>query len=255
MTPSAAREARQEIRDGRWSGPTVFAVPGAVQCNLVVLVRAYAYDFAVYCQRNPKPCPLIEITDPGIVEPRYSAPGADLRTDLPKYTVFRNGVRSEERTEIKDLWKNDSVGFLIGSSLSFDHALERAGVPRSKQVWVLNTSLQTAVSGPFGGPVIVTMRWMTAAQAIIATQLTSRFAFNHGAPIHIGDPAVIGADLTAPLFGEPVREIPPNIVPVFWGCGVTPQQAAQRAKLPLMITHSPGHGFITDLDADQICIP
>jgi uncharacterized protein YcsI (UPF0317 family) len=252
---NSVHEARMAIRDGRWTGPTVFSAPGAVQCNLVVLPKAHAYDFSVYCQRNPKPCPLIEITDPGIPEPRQCAPGADLRTDLPKYTVFREGVRSEQRTEIKDLWQDDSVAFLIGSSLSFDHALERAGVPRSKEVWVLNTHIPTIVAGPFGGPMVVTMRWMTPAQAVIATQVTSRFPLNHGAPIHVGDPYAIGADLSAPLYGEPVTEIPREILPVFWACGVTPQQAALRAKLPMIITHSPGHGFITDLIADQICIP
>lgn len=243
------------MRRGVWNGPTVYKVPDHVQCNLVVISRDLAYDFLLYCQRNPRPCPVIEVADPGNPEPRISAPGADLRTDLPKYRVYRHGELSEERNEIRDLWRDDSVAFLIGSSLTFDQALVRAGVPRSKEVWVLNTQLETVSAGPFRGPLVVTMRWMTAAQAVIATQLTGRFPANHGAPIHIGDPEEIGADLRHPIYGEPVERIPDDTLPVFWACGVTPQKAAEAAKPELMITHAPGHGFITDLKADQICLP
>jgi uncharacterized protein YcsI (UPF0317 family) len=214
-----------------------------------------AYDFLVYCQRNPKPCPVVEVTDAGEPEPRQSAPGADLRTDLPKYRVYRDGVLDKEVPSIGDLWSEDSVGFLIGSSLTFDQALERAGVPRSKEVWVLNTRIQTVPAGPFRGPLVVTMRWMSPAQAVIATQLTGRFPANHGAPIHIGDPEEIGADLRNPIYGEPMDRIPKGTMPVFWACGVTPQKSAETAKPKLMITHAPGHGFITDLKADQICLP
>ncbi len=243
------------MRCGEWTGPTVYKAPGFVQCNLVVLPMAAAYDFLVFCQRNPRPCPLVEVTDKGNPEPRKSAPGADLRTDLPKYNVYRKGELSETVTEITNLWTDKSVGFLIGSSLTFDEPLERAGVPKSKDVWVLNTAIATEPAGRFSGPMVVTMRWMTPAQAVIATQLTSRYPFNHGAPIHIGDPAVIGADLTHPIVGAPVTRIPNDVMPVFWACGVTPQQAAQTSKPDLMITHAPAHGFITDLSADKVCIP
>ncbi len=147
------------------------------------------------------------------------------------------------------------MGFLIGSSLTFDDALERAGVPKSEEVWVLNTDLPTTSSGRFKGSLVATMRWMTPSQAIIAAQLTSRYASNHGAPIHVGDPADIGADLKQPIVGDPVSEIPKGIMPVSWACGVTPQQTALLAKPELMVTHAPGHGFITDLRADQFCIP
>jgi len=250
-----AQKARQEIRDGRWMGPTVYQVPGFVQCNLVVLPKNEAYDFLVYCQRNPRACPVIEVTDPGNPEPVRSAPGADLRTDLPRYNVFRNGALETDEVEITDLWTRNSVGFLIGSSLTFDEALARAGVPKSEEVWVLNTTKETFPAGRFSGTLVVTMRWMTAEQAVIATQLTSRFPYNHGAPVHVGDPEAIGADLQNPIYGEPVRAIPKTVMPVFWACGVTPQKAALRGKPPLMITHAPGHGFITDLLADRVCIP
>lgn len=250
-----AQAARLAMRRGQWTGTTVYKVPDHVQCNLVVLSRDLAYEFLLYCQRNAKPCPVIEVTDVGCPEPRFSAPGADLRTDLPKYRVWRRGVLERETHEIRDLWQDDSVAFLIGSSLTFDQALVRVGVPRSKEVWVLNTSLETVPAGRFQGTLVVTMRWMTPAQAVIATQLTSRFPGNHGAPVHIGDPKEIGADLQAPIYGAPVDRIPERVMPVFWACGVTPQKAAEAARPDLMITHAPGHGFITDLKADQICLP
>jgi uncharacterized protein YcsI (UPF0317 family) len=255
LTMNEAQKARLAMRRGEWKEPTVYRVPGYVQCNLVVLPRSDAYDFLVFCQRNPKPCPLVDVTDPGDPEPRISAPGADLRTDLPRYAVYRNGVREQDVTDIVDLWQEDSVGFLIGSSLTFDQALERAGVPRSREVWVLETSIPTVPAGRFSGPLVVTMRWMTPAQAVIASQLTGRFPWNHGAPIHLGDPEAIGADLEHPIVGEPVREIPKGVMPAFWACGVTPQRVALRTKPNLMITHAPAHGFITDLKADQVCTP
>lgn len=255
MEMNEAQEARLAMRRGDWTGPTVFRVPGYVQCNLVVLPESEAYEFLLYCQRNPKACPLVEVTDSGVPEPRLSAPCAELRSDLPRYAVFRKGVREEDLTDIRALWRQDSVGFLIGSSLTFDDALERAGVPKSKEVWVLNTELPTVPAGRYTGSLVVTMRWMTPSQAIIATQLTSRYPFNHGAPVHVGDPAGIGADLASPLVGDPVEEIPSGVMPVFWACGVTPQQTALLAKPDLMITHAPGHGFVTDLRADQFCLP
>ena len=252
MTP--AQEARKAMREGKWTGPTKHKVPDYVKCNLVILPQKDSYDFLVYCIRNPKPCPLIEITDPGDPEPRTSAPGADLRTDLPRYAIYRNGERKADRTEITDLWKKDSVAFLIGSGMTFDDPLERAGVPKMT-TWLLNTTIQTVPAGKFFGTTVVTMRMMTPAQVIIACQLTSRFPTSHGAPIHIGDPAVIGADLKNPIVGEPITELPDHLTPVFWACGVTPQQVALSSKPGLMITHAPAHSFITDLKADQICIP
>ena len=219
-----------------------------------VLPQELAADFLLYCQRNPKPCPLIEVTDPGDPEPRMSAPGADLRTDLSKYAIYREGVRQEDRTDILELWSADSVGFLIGSGMSFDDPLERAGLPKT-QTWVLNTTVPTVPAGRFHGPLVVTMRLMTPIQAIIATQLTARFVYTHGAPVHVGDPRDIGADLTRPLLGRPLGRIPEGLTAVFWACGVTPQAAAREARPELMITHSPGHGFITDLAVDQFCLP
>lgn len=249
------QEHRLACRKGEYSGPTGGLIPENVLCNLVVLPRSDAYDFLVYCLRNPKPCPVIEVFEPGDPISRTAAPGADLRTDLSRYAVSRHGEPQGTCTDISDLWAEDSVALLMGSSLTFDHALERAGVPPSPEVWVLKTATETHAAGKFAGPLIVTMRWFTPEQAIIATQLTARFAWNHGAPIHLGDPAGIGADLQNPIWGDPVASIPKGVVPVFWACGVTPQFTAAAAKPSLMITHAPAHGFVTDLKADQFCLP
>lgn len=251
---NAAQRARLEIREKRHTGSTRGLAPGYVQCNLAVLPQALAFDFLLYCQRNARACPVLEVCDPGSPEPRQLAPGADLRTDLPKYCIYENG-RRREAADIRGLWRKDLVAFLIGSGITFDAALERAGVPTDRYRWVLNSTIRTVPAGRFRGNLVVTMRWLTPEQAIVATQVSSRFPFNHGAPIHIGDPAAIGADLAQPLFGGAVPALPPGMVPVFWACGVTPQQAAIAAKIDFMIAHAPAHGFVTDLEADKFCIP
>jgi len=255
MTSSPAQIARQQCRDGHHTGTSRGVALGYVQCNLVILRQSSAYDFLLYCQRNPKPCPVIEVCDTGDPEPKRSALGADLRTDLARYAVYRDGMRQTDVTDLVDLWQDDFVAFLIGSGITFDQALERAGVPTDKDRWVLRTRLPSEPAGRFNGPLVVTMRWLTPQQAITATQVSARFPFNHGAPIHVGDPAIIGADLSDPLFGPPVGRVPDDKVAVFWACGVTPQEAALAAKIDLMITHAPAHSFITDLKADRVCSP
>ena len=252
MTPS--QRARRDIREKRHTGTTRGLAPGYVQCNLAAVPRSLAFEFLLYCQRNARACPVLEVCDPGSPEPRQLAPGADLRTDLPKYCVFERGI-VQEHTDVRDYWRADLVAFLIGSGITFDQALERAGVPTDRNRWVLRSKIPTVPAGPFRGDMAVTMRWLTPEQAIIATQVSSRFPHNHGAPIHIGDPAAIGADLDRPLFGEKIAAIPHGVVPVFWACGVTPQEAALAANIEFMITHAPAHGFITDLDSDRFCIP
>ncbi|HKQ28414.1 MAG TPA: DUF1445 domain-containing protein [Burkholderiales bacterium] len=252
MTP--AQLARREIREKRHTGSTRGLAPGYVQCNLAVVPQALAFEFLLYCQRNARACPVLEVCDPGSTEPKQLAPGADLRTDLPKFSVFEQG-RRRDVADVVELWRSDLVAFLIGSGITFDQALERAGVPTDRNRWVLRSNIATVPAGRFRGDMAVTMRWLTPEQAIVATQVSSRFPFNHGAPVHIGDPAGIGADLRQPLFGPPVSEIPKGVVPVFWACGVTPQEAALTAKIDFMITHAPAHGFITDLEADKFCTP
>jgi uncharacterized protein YcsI (UPF0317 family) len=170
-----SQRIRREIRDGRITGTSRGLALGFVQCNLAILPKAYAFDFMLYCQRNQRACPVLEVTDPGDPVPRKLAPNADLRTDCARYAVFVDGKRHADRTDIQDLWRDDLVAFLIGSGITFDGALERAGVPTDRYRWVLCTDRPTEPAGPFKGDLIVTMRWLTPQQAITAVQVSSRF--------------------------------------------------------------------------------
>ncbi len=254
MDPHAARLA---IRAGEWRKPTAGLAAGFVQTNLVFLPRDLAFDFLLFAQRNPKPCPVIEVTDAGSPEPKLSAPGADLRTDVPKYCIYEHGTPKAELTDLLGVWREDLVAFLLGCSFTFEAALLAAGVPvrhieegRNVPMFVSNRSCIPA--GRFHGPLVVTMRPIPAALVPRAVQVTGRYPGVHGAPVHIGDPGQIGIrDLGRPDFGDAVT-IRPGEVPVFWACGVTPQAVAREAKPPLMITHAPGHMFITDLHNEAL---
>lgn len=245
-------EIRRRIRRGEWRVPTAGLAPGYAQANLVVVPRESAYDFLVFCQRNPKPCPLIDVTEPGSPEPAYAAPGADLRTDVPRYRVYRRGALEAEETEIGRRWRPDFVAFLLGCSFTFESAMQHAGLPvrhiddgRNAAMYV--TSIPCRPAGMFRGPMVVSMRPLPREGLSRAVLVTGRYTRAHGAPVHAGDPAAIGIrDLARPDFGDPPR-LEPDEVPVFWACGVTPQAVAQAAKVELMITHAPGHMFITDL--------
>jgi uncharacterized protein YcsI (UPF0317 family) len=254
-TPLESQRIRAEIRAGRMTGSSRGLAHGFVQCNLAIMPKAHAFDFMLYCQRNQRACPVLEVLDAGDPVSRTLAPQADLRTDCAKYSVFVDGKREADRSDISDLWRDDLVSFLIGSGITFDDAFEQAGVPTDKARWVLRTSTPTEPAGPFKGDLIVTMRWLTPQQAIVATQVSARFPFNHGAPIHIGDPAAIGADTANPMFGGPVPDMPRDKVALFWACGVTPQAAAENARLPLFIGHAPAHSFITDMRATSLMTP
>ena len=251
------REVRQQIREGKWRQPTAGLAPGFVQANLVILPRDLAFDFLLFAQRNPKPCPVIEVTDVGSSEPKLSAPGADLRTDVPRYCVYRDGALASEVTDLRSVWRDDFVSFLLGCSFTFESALLQAGVPvrhieEGRNVPMFITSIPCAPAGVFRGPLVVTMRPIPAPLVARAVQISGRYPGVHGAPVHLGDPATIGIrDLRAPDFGDAVT-IRPGEVPVFWACGVTPQAVAMQAKPPLMLTHAPGHMFITDLRNEEL---
>ena len=250
-TIEAARAARAEVRAGRHRDVTSGLAPAIVQANLAILPVEYANDFLRYCQLNPKPCPLIGMTEPG--DPMLPMLGADidLRTDLPAYRVFRDGVEIDEVTDIGDYWRDDLVGFALGCSLSIEAALVDAGLPLRRyeygmKVCAYRTTIETAPAGPFRGGMVVSMRSFTPANAIRAIQITSRFPEVHGAPVHFGDPAAIGiADVLKPEYGG-WATIPEGDVPVYWACGITPQVAIEHAKPSFCITHKAGHMLITD---------
>ncbi|MDZ4782678.1 MAG: putative hydro-lyase [Planctomycetia bacterium] len=256
---STASEFRARVRSGAFNSPTAGQSPGFAQANVVILPAADAADFAAFCELNARPCPLLEQTAPGDPEPKKSAPGADLRTDVPRYRVFRHGVaEAAEPTEITNLWRDDFVAFLLGCSFTFEQALQQAGLPvrhidLGRNVPMYRTNIACRPAGSFAGPLVVSMRPYRADQIDAVHAVTDRFPRMHGAPIHVGDPAAIGiADLERVDFGDPVP-VAAGEVPVFWACGVTPQLAILAARPELAITHAPGHMFITDWLDEAFC--
>ena len=249
MTPALLR---QRIRAGAFRAPTSGYCGEYAQANLVVLPQRQADDFLQFCQRNPKPCPLLGVSLPGQWQVPQLGADLDLRSDLPGYYVYRHGEVSEERHSLHELWQDDFVAFAIGCSFSFEQLLIDGGIPlrhvaQGKNVAMYRTSIKNQAAGPFGGNMVVSMRPMKAADAIRAIQITSRYPKVHGAPVHLGDPALIGIDdIARPDYGD-VVEIKADEIPVFWACGVTPQEALRAARLPLAITHKPGYMLVTDI--------
>jgi len=250
--PQTGPDARGFVRKGTFTGPTSGFAPGNVQGNLAILPAALATDFLRFCQLNPKPCPLLGVSQPGDWRLPQLADDLDIRTDLPRYRVFRNGECIDEPADIRSHWRDDLVSFVIGCSFSFEHALLADGirlrhVDQGRNVAMYRTNIQTARAGAFHGPMVVSMRPLKAADAIRAVQISSRMPEVHGAPVHLGDPAAIGiADLAQPDYGDAV-EIRAGEIPVFWACGVTPQAAVAQAKPAFCITHAPGAMLVTDL--------
>jgi uncharacterized protein YcsI (UPF0317 family) len=232
---------------------------GYAQANLVILPQKYAFDFLLFCQRNPKPCPLLEVLEPGEFMTGVLSLDADIRTDVPRYHIYQRGKLQETVKEIRSFWKPDFVSFLLGCSFSFEEALLRANIPvrhieENKNVPMFISSIFCKSAGVFHGPLVVTMRPIPSDKVTQAVQITSRYASVHGAPIHIGDPSAIGIkDLRKPDFGDPVT-IKKREVPVFWACGVTPQAVVMKTKPDLCITHAPGHMFISDLLNEKLAV-
>ena len=256
---ATGREARLAARAGMLDRPTCGLAPGYVQGNLAILPQAYAQDFLRFCQANPKPCPLLGVSEQG--NPALPALGADLdiRTDVARYRVWRDGVLADEPRDITALWRDDLVSFVIGCSFSFEEALLAADVPlrhiaRGTNVPMYRTGIETVRAGRFHGPLVVSMRPMRPADAIRAVQITSRLPSVHGAPVHLGFPDAIGIqDIAQPDYGDAVP-VDAGELPVFWACGVTPQAAIAAAQLPFAITHAPGFMLVTDLKNAQLAV-
>jgi uncharacterized protein YcsI (UPF0317 family) len=243
---SEASKIRQMIRRGEWNKPTTGL--RFEQANLVILPKYYAYDFLLFCQRNPKPCPLIEVGDVGNYQAKC-APGSDIRFDIPKYRVYKKGKLIEECKDIEKYWRDDLVFFLLGCSFTFESALVDNGISlkhleQGKNVAMYNTNIQCNPAGIFEGNMVVSMRPIKLKDLVKAIEITSKFEKAHGAPIHIGNPREIGIkSLNRPDYGDPI-DIDKGEIPVFWACGVTPQLIALEKKIDLMITHSPGYMLI-----------
>ena len=260
LTTMSGVDVRIAARSGEFAQPTSGAAPDIVQTNVAILPKDLAFEFMVFCQRNPKPCPVIEVLEAGRTEAVISASRSDLRRDVPKYRVYEHGELIDEPFDIVDYWRDDLVTFLLGCSFTFEHALIRNGVHlpyygTDKNVAMYKTSIQTSPAGPFGGPMVVTHRWIPRSKVVRAVQATSRFPAVHGAPVHIGDPSEIGiADLSQPDFGDAWERQSDDDVSMFWACGVTPQAVAMASKPELMITHAPGYMFVTDLHDEDFAV-
>jgi uncharacterized protein YcsI (UPF0317 family) len=257
--PISPAELRQRIRSGQHPGNTSGFAPGFVQCNIVILPADWANDFLRFCQLNPKPCPLVAASNtPGDT----SIPplgDIDIRTDVPSYRVFRDGELTDELPDITGLWREDLVTFALGCSFSFEEALladglEVRNVSEGVNVPMYRTNMECTAAGPFSGKMVVSMRPFRASDAIRAVQICTRFPSVHGAPVHLGDPGLIGiSDLDLPDYGDAVS-IAEEEIPVFWACGVTPQVALEAARPPFAITHSPGCMLVTDLRNSQLAV-
>lgn len=257
--PGAGHAARLAVRGGRHRGPTAGLAPGHVQVNLAILPADLAHDFLRFCLRNPKPCPLLATGEPGETGLPALGRDIDVRTDVPAYRVWQDGVLVDEPTDLHRWWRDDLVTFAIGCSYSFEEALLLEGIPvrhieRGCAVPMYRTNLPTVAAGPFAGPMVVSMRPMRPADAIRAVQVTSRYPGVHGAPVHLGLPGAIGiADLDAPDYGDPVP-VGPDELPVFWACGVTPQSVVAASRPPFCITHAPGRMLVTDLRNSTLAV-
>ena len=250
---------RLRIRAGGFAGPTAGLAPGNVQANLAILPAALAHDFLRFAQANPKPCPVLAVSDPGATSLPALAGDLDIRTDVPRYRVWRHGELVEEPTDIRHLWRDDLVTFAIGCSFSFEAALIEDGieirhVARGCNVPMFRTSIATVPAGVFHGPLVVSMRPLRPADAIRAIQVTSRYPSVHGAPVHIGLPEAIGIrDLARPDYGDAVP-VGADELPVFWACGVTPQSVIAQVRPEFCITHAPGCMLITDLRNSNLAV-
>ncbi|WP_082233288.1 putative hydro-lyase [Halobacillus massiliensis] len=248
-------DQRRRFRDQLETGTTSGMCDNYLQANLITLPKEYAFDFLLFCQRNPKPCPIIDVLEPGEYQPRVAE--ADIRTDLPKYRIYKNGKLSEEVYDIKKYWREDFVTFLIGCSFTFEKALLDEGIrllhqEQQRVVPMYKTNIPCESAGCFEGNMVVSMRALTPEEADRAVDITNNFQTSHGGPVHIGKPEEIGIkDLDKPDYGQSVDFNKEERIPVFWACGVTPQNVCLQAKPEIVISHAPGHMLITDQLEEQ----
>lgn len=251
---------RELIRAASYQGHTAGLAAGKLQANIIILQEAYALDFIRYCQRNPKPCPLVGVSETGDPVMHTLGKQIDIRTDVPAYNIYVDGALSRSVSDIESLWQSDHVAFALGCSFTFEDALTKAGmsvwhIENNKTVPMYRSNIQTTPAGAFAGNMVVSMRAIDKKRIDEVVSISARYPLAHGKPVHIGDPAAIGVkDLGVPDWGDSHPELNTNQVPVFWACGVTPQNVLMKAKLPLFISHKPGHMLVTDID-EQTEVP
>ena len=248
-------QIRPLIRSGAYRGQTAGLAPGNLQANLAVLGDGYAEDFHAFCLENPRPCPLVGVSGRG--DPMMRDLGdIDIRTDIPSYNVYRHGALERETPSMADLWTDDMIAFALGCSFTFESALTEAGIrmkhiERNETVSMFATNIELRPVGPFAGGMVVSMRPVPRDQVELAIEVTGGYPHAHGAPVHVGDPSAIGVrDINSPDWGDPAV-FAEGDVPVFWACGVTPQNVLRQAAPPLCITHTPGRMLVTDLTEEE----
>ena len=251
MLDATPAQARKLIREGKFSAPTSGLCPGYAQANLIILPFEQAYDFLLFAQRNPKPCPILEVCEVGSMQATICANDCNVASDFPRYRIYKNGVLADEVCDITNLWQDDFVAFIIGCSFSFESELIDAGIEmrhntQGRNVSMYETNIACKSAGSLSGNMVVSMRPIPHNQVVRAVQISGAIPKVHGAPVHIGAPCAIGiSDINKPDFGDAV-DIREGETPVFWACGVTPQAVVMNSKPPLAITHAPGHMLITD---------
>lgn len=255
MKSYSLERARAAIRHGEYASHTAGLGQGYLQANLAIVPEAYALDFMRYCQRNPKPCPLTGVSDTGVAEIPTLGRNVDVRTDVPAFNIYRQGALAGSTNDIRDIWQDDFVAFALGCSFTFEHALQRRGIAlwhidHDRTVPMFRSNIDTVPAGPFSGKMVVSMRAIPESRVAEVVAISGQFPHAHGAPVHWGEPTDIGVyDLDNPDWGDKAP-LPEGHVPVFWACGVTPQVALENARLPICITHKPGHMLITDVAED-----
>jgi len=255
MTP---KQFRKIVRRNEYVGPTIRVCRGSAQANLAAVPKEMAFEFLLFCNRNPRPCPVMDVTEPGDPHPRVMAPDADLRTDIPRYRVYENGKCIAEPMDVLEYWRDDLVGFLLGCSYGFDWSLQAANI-EYRLIGAYTTKIECVPCGRLHGPMVVSSRvFKNSHDAIRATQISSRFPLSHGGPIHVGDPGLIGIESfqnpDVAAIERPMKSIGPKDVILHHGCGITPQAIAMRANIPFMITHYPANMFVTDKRSEELSV-
>ncbi|WP_163527048.1 putative hydro-lyase [Halobacillus ihumii] len=249
------KQQRETFRINKYTGTTSGMCDNYLQANMIILPKEYAFEFLLFCQRNPRSCPIVDVLEEGVTQPQIAE--ADIRTDLPKYRIYRNGQLDQEVSDIKEEWREDFVTFLIGCSFTFEKALREEGIgllhqEQQRVVPMYKTNIACEKAGRFEGNMVVSMRALKSEEIDKAVRVTERFETSHGGPVHIGNPEKIGiTDINKPDYGESVSFDENERTPVFWACGVTPQNVGLNVKPSIMIAHAPGHMLITDQLEEQ----
>ncbi|MET3927404.1 DUF1445 domain-containing protein [Devosia sp. 2618] len=254
---TAPHELRTLMRRGVMRDRTGSLAAGFQQANIAILPMQWAENFQAYVEANHAACPLLAIGAPG--DPSLPSLGSniDIRFDLPRYRVLQGGVVTNDPFDVGDVWRADMVTFALGCSLGFEAVVIGAGAALrchapGQTCSAFVSAIETVEVGPFRGPLVVTMRAVRREDVDLVAAITAMHPETHGGPVHVGDPAAIGVDLSNPIEGIGLTDLREGEVAMFWPCGVTSHYALAKAAPPIAITHFPGHMLVTDLPAGEL---